>query len=182
MDADALTLFARELSRLRDLLGDRPAILTPHASEFARLAGLSLDDVLKNRFEAPADMARESGAVVLLKGVPTVIAEPKGSQIVTATGTPVLATAGSGDVLGGIIVTLLAQSGDALGAAGCGAWVHGRAAEIANAGRTVRGVTLTDVIDGLGHAWRLNAAPPEAPVLTALPAVGDRPAAGVAVA
>lgn len=182
IDADALTLFAGELSRLRELLGERPAVLTPHASEFARLAGISLDEVLAKRFEAPAEMARNTGAVVLLKGVPTIIAGPTGDQIVTATGTPVLATAGSGDVLGGIIVTLLAQSGDALSAAGCGAWMHGRAAEIANAGRTVRGVTLEDVMEAIGHAWRLDATTPAPPVLVELPAVGDRPATGVTVA
>jgi ADP-dependent NAD(P)H-hydrate dehydratase / NAD(P)H-hydrate epimerase len=176
IDADALTMFAGELPRLRELLRGRPAVLTPHASEFARLGGLTLDDVLAKRFDAPAEMARTSGAVVLLKGVPTVIGEPAGTQFVIASGTPVLATAGSGDLLGGIIVTLLAQSGDAVSAAGCGAWVHGRAAEIANADRPVRGVTLADVIGAIAQVWRFDRPAPALPVLAELPAVGDRPA------
>ena len=85
---------------------------------------------------------------------------------------------------GGPIVWLAAAegSGDALGAAGCGAWVHGRAAEIANAGRPVRGVTLADVIEAIGHAWRFDAAAPALPVLAELPSVGDRPANGASVA
>lgn len=94
--------------------------------------------------------------------------------MVSATGTPVLATAGSGDVLAGIAVTLLAQTGDSLKSGAAAAWIHGRAAEIANAGRPVRGVTINDVLEGLGHSWRLSASPPPAPVLTELPAVEQR--------
>lgn len=91
--------------------------------------------------------------------------------MVSATGTPVLATAGSGDVLAGIAVTLLGQTGDPFRSGTGAAWIHGRAAEIANAGRPVRGVTINDVVDSLGHAWRLLNAPPPGPVLTELSAV-----------
>ena len=89
--------------------------------------------------------------------------------MVSATGTPVLATAGSGDVLAGIAVTLLGQTGDPFRSGTCAAWIHGRAGEIANAGRPVRGVTINDVVDALGHAWRLSNAPPPSPLLTELP-------------
>ena len=88
------------------------------------------------------------GASVLLKGVPTVITGPSTARRWSRRhGTPVLATAGSGDVLAGIAVTLLAQTGDALQSGACAAWIHGRAAEIANAGRPIRGVTIGDVVD-----------------------------------
>lgn len=95
--------------------------------------------------------------------------------MVSATGTPVLATAGSGDVLAGIAVTLLAQIGDSLKSGAAAAWIHGRAGEIANMGRPVRGVTIGDVLDALSHAWRLSASPPGAPILSELPAVEQRP-------
>ena len=94
--------------------------------------------------------------------------------MVSATGTPALATAGSGDVLAGIAVTLLAQIGDSFTSGVAAAWIHGRAGEIANAGRPVRGVNIGDVLDALSHAWRLNTIPPAAPALAELPAVASR--------
>src|SRR5690606_3081656 len=121
----------------------------PHPAELARLIDGTIDDVLAQRFDVGRELARALDAVVLLKGVPTVITAPDGTSVVSATGTPVLAAAGSGDVLGGIVTTLLAQSDDALGSAASAAWIHGRAAEIANQGRPIRGVTLDDVLNAL---------------------------------
>lgn len=179
LDADALNAFAGNEAALGDLLDGRPAIVTPHPVEFARLIGVDVDTVLAERFEIGARLARALHAVVLLKGVPTVITAPDGEAMVSATGTPVLATAGSGDVLAGIAVTLLAQTGDPFAAAACAAWVHGRAGEIANAGRSVRGVTLDDVLAALARAWptgggaAATAPPHPAVVLATLPRVGD---------
>lgn len=175
LDADALNHFAGDVEGLAALLGGRPAILTPHPNELARLLGVDAADVNAQRFEIGRDLARTLHAAVLLKGVPTVLFAPDGSRFVSATGTPVLAAAGSGDILGGIAVTLLAQSGDPVAAAACAAWIHGRAGEIANAGRPVRGVTLADVLGGLSQAWRLDVGEPEPPVLAILPRVGDAP-------
>jgi NAD(P)H-hydrate epimerase len=177
LDADALNHFAGDLDGLSARLNGRPALITPHASEMARLLGTSVDDVLRARFEVGRDVARRLGASVLLKGVPTVISAPDGRCLVAAAGTPALAAAGSGDVLGGIALTLLAQSNDPFGSAACAAWVHGRAAEVANAGRPVRGVTLGDILAGLSHAWRQGPIP-DPPVLAELPRVGDPPRAG----
>jgi len=174
LDADALNHFAGNVPRLSSMLGGRPAILTPHVNELSRLLGIPAESVAAGRFDVAADLARTSGATVLLKGVPTVITAPDGTSLVSATGTPVLAAAGSGDLLGGIAVTLLAQTGDPLASAACAAWVHGRAAEIANAGRPVRGVTLDDVMTALGQAWPAGDVPLPAPVLGELPPVGDR--------
>lgn len=173
LDADALSLFAGRLDALRSLLNGRQTLLTPHAGECGRLLGRSADDVLAQRFDVAFELARSTGATVLLKGVPTVIAAPDGRTWVSASGTPVLAAAGSGDVLGGIAATLLAQQGDALVAGACAAWIHGRAGEIANAGRPIRGVTLDDVVAGLSEAWRFEPASVP-PVMLELPAVGDR--------
>jgi NAD(P)H-hydrate epimerase len=156
VDADALTAFAGDLESLGTRLRSRPAILTPHAGEAARLLGCSPEDVVARPFEKARDLSERSGAVVLLKGVPTIVAGPDGTCFVSARGTPALATAGSGDVLSGIIATILAQSGDAAVAAAIGAWAHGRAAEMANAARPVRGTVLADVLAELPEVWRLE--------------------------
>jgi NAD(P)H-hydrate epimerase len=174
LDADAITLFEAEIPWLGAALAGRQALLTPHVRELARLVGTSDDEIIRNRFEIAQDAAHALGASILLKGVPTVITGPTGESMVSATGTPALATAGSGDVLAGIAVTLLAQIGDSFTSGGAAAWIHGRAGEIANAGRPVRGVNIGDVLDALAHAWRLNTIPPTAPSLAELPAVASR--------
>ena len=173
VDADALNVFAGDAAALRDLLRGRPALITPHPAEFARLAGCSPDEVLENRFEIGASLARTIGCAVLLKGVPTVITDPAGRRIVSASGSPVLAIAGSGDVLAGIVATLLTQTEDAFTAAGCAAVVHGRAGEIANQGRAVRGVELGVVLDALPSVWGETLPPRRPPILAELARPGD---------
>ncbi|MBK9407770.1 MAG: NAD(P)H-hydrate dehydratase [Gemmatimonadetes bacterium] len=172
LDADALNAFAGDETALGDLLDGRNAIVTPHPLEFARLIGVDLDTVLDERFEVGARLARALHATVILKGVPTVVTAPDGESVVCAAGTPVLGTAGSGDLLAGIAATLLAQGGDPFAAAACAAWIHGKAGELANAGRPVRGVTLDDVLRSLNEAWRLEPAPSD-DYLARLPRVGD---------
>ena len=126
LDADALNLFTCDVPGLARALAGRPALITPHANELGRLIGVKPDEVAAQRFDIGAEVARTLGATVLLKGVPTVITAPDGAMLVSASGTPVLAAAGSGDVLGGIAVTLLAQTGDPLASGACAAWIHGR--------------------------------------------------------
>jgi NAD(P)H-hydrate epimerase len=170
VDADALTAFEGNPDGLGELLKGRDAVITPHAVEAQRLAGADAADIDAGRFDAAARLATRVRATVLLKGVPTVVSDARRTLVVAA-GTPVLGTGGSGDILGGIVATLLAQTGDPISAAAAGAWVHGRAAELAGAGR-VRGVTLDDAVAALRDAW----APlpnPVAPVITELPAVGE---------
>ena len=172
LDADALNAFAGDLDALRALVGTRQALLTPHPAEFARLTGEEVEDVLLQRFDVPANAAQRSGATVLLKGVPTIVTSPEGESIVVAEGTPLLATGGSGDMLGGIAATLLAQTGDALSAGALAAFAHGRAAAMVSA-RQVRGYTLDDVLAALPHVWALEPGPHRPPVLCELPAVGE---------
>jgi NAD(P)H-hydrate repair Nnr-like enzyme with NAD(P)H-hydrate dehydratase domain len=172
---------------LAKLLAGRPALLTPHAMEFARLSGLGIAEVLERRFDVGMELARATGATVLLKGVPTIVTAPDGSRFVSAAGTPALAAAGSGDLLGGVAATLLAQMGDAQRAGAAAAWVHGRAAEIAELGgrggearrrlgapsdRTARGITLADVEEAIARVWAEDYCPLAYPVLAELPAVG----------
>jgi len=172
LDADALNVFEGEPRTLGSLLGSRPAIVTPHPVEAARLMRLDPAAILANRFIVGAELAKTLGAVVLLKGPPTVISAPDGRVAVVAAGSPVLGTGGSGDLLSGIVATLLAQLGDPFAAAAAGAWVHGRAGEMAGAQGSVRGADLGDVVDALREVWRLDDPAPSAPILTELPAVG----------
>lgn len=175
LDADALNAFAGDADALTPLLRERQALLTPHPAEFARLAGngATVDDVLDDRFEWPARLAARTGAAVLLKGTPTVVAAPSGETTVVAEGTPILATGGAGDLLGGIAVTLLAQTRDAALAGALSAFAHGRAASNVSA-RDVRGYTLDDVLRELPNVWSLEPAPPRPPIIAELPAVGER--------
>jgi hydroxyethylthiazole kinase-like uncharacterized protein yjeF len=174
LDADALTLFEGRARNLATLLGGRPAIVTPHPMEFARLSGLDLQHVLDNRFDVGKNLAATLDATVLLKGVPTVISNPDGRRLVSASGTPALAAAGSGDVLSGIAGTMLAQLDDPYVAAAIAAWVHGRAAERvpATGGGEVRGIVLEDVVNELRDSWTFDDRPARYPIIVELPAVG----------
>lgn len=132
LDADALTVFANEADTLFDALGAHAA-MTPHYGEFRRL----FPDIAEgetNKIEKARAAAKRAGCVVLLKGPDTVIAAPDGRAVVNTTGSPFLATAGSGDVLAGLIGGLMAQGLDAFDAACAGAWLHGRLGERLGAG------------------------------------------------
>jgi ADP-dependent NAD(P)H-hydrate dehydratase / NAD(P)H-hydrate epimerase len=128
VDADAITLVARAPGLVHGR--SAPTVLTPHDREFARLAGEPGPDRLAATRRAAADL----GVTVLLKGTTTVIAAPDGTAYVNPTGTPWLATAGSGDVLSGLIGSLLAAGLDAPRAAAVAAYVHGVAGQQAAAG------------------------------------------------
>ncbi|MCW2633945.1 MAG: putative carbohydrate kinase [Blastococcus sp.] len=128
VDADALTLLAQEPARLRER--DAPTVLTPHDREFARFGVEPGPD----RIGAARRLAADLGAVVLLKGDATVVAGPDGTAFVNATGTPWLATAGTGDVLSGMTGALLATGLPATRAAAVAAHLHGRTGQLAAEG------------------------------------------------
>jgi hydroxyethylthiazole kinase-like uncharacterized protein yjeF len=134
VDADGLTLLAAE----RGLVPRQaPTLVTPHAGELARLLGADPADVEARRLEHVRRAASELGVTVLLKGSTTVIAEPRdGAPVfVNPTGTPWLATGGTGDVLSGLAGSLLAQGLDVTHAAAVAAYLHGLAARLAAAGQ-----------------------------------------------
>jgi hydroxyethylthiazole kinase-like uncharacterized protein yjeF len=129
VDADALT-------HLRGRVGV-PAVLTPHAGELAAMLGTDRAEVEARPLQHARRAADAFDAVVLLKGRHTLVASPEGRVRVTTTGVPWLATAGAGDVLGGLIGALLAAGLTPFGAASVGSWVHGAAATLASGGGPV---------------------------------------------
>jgi ADP-dependent NAD(P)H-hydrate dehydratase / NAD(P)H-hydrate epimerase len=145
LDADALTVFADEPDQLFEAIKaqpDRAVVMTPHEGEFARL----FNDLTSNsdsKVERTIKAAERSGARVVLKGPDTVIANPNGFARINAHAPAKLATAGSGDVLSGIITGLLAQGMDAWNAASAGVWLHGEAA-LSNPRRTIIAEDLID--------------------------------------
>lgn len=124
VDADGLTVFEGWPTDLFDVL-DRDDVLTPHEGEFRRLFPGLLE---QGREAAALDAARRAGSVVVLKGPATVIAAPDGRLAVNDNGTPWLATAGTGDVLAGMIAGLMAQRMDSFDAARAAVWIHAEAA------------------------------------------------------
>jgi NAD(P)H-hydrate epimerase len=136
VDGDALTAIGRDVA---DLVGPR-SVLTPHDGEYERLTGHTPG---ADRIAAARELASLSGATVLLKGSTTVVAAPDGHVLISTSGDARLATAGTGDVLSGVIGALLAQGVTPLRAAAAGAWLHGRAAALGPA----RGLVASDVAD-----------------------------------
>jgi hydroxyethylthiazole kinase-like uncharacterized protein yjeF len=140
-DADVFSAFAGDPDALRGA-----AVLTPHAGEFARVFGPPAHD----RLSAARAAASRTGAVVLLKGADTIIAAPDGRAAINFSAPPWLATAGAGDVLAGTIAGLLGQGMPAWEAAAAGAYLHGRAAELAGPGLVVEDL-LPALIRALAH-------------------------------
>ncbi|RIL04728.1 MAG: bifunctional ADP-dependent NAD(P)H-hydrate dehydratase/NAD(P)H-hydrate epimerase [Proteobacteria bacterium] len=151
IDADGLFPFARDA--LTALKSRKAAtILTPHPGEAARLLGVPAAEINRDRVGAARRLATEAGSVVLLKGAASVIAAPDGRTALNPTGGPVLGSGGTGDVLTGVVVGLLAQGVDAFEAAALGAWVHGFAGDRLAARRGESGVLASDVAGELPEA------------------------------
>ena len=154
IDADGLNALAAaegRASALAVLRRDLPTILTPHPGEMARLVGRSTREVQAERPATAAALAQQTGAIVVLKGERTLVAEPNGRSAVTAAGNPGLARGGTGDVLAGVVGALLARHG-ALLAATAGVLVHGCAGDIAARQRGEDGMTAGDVVEALPEA------------------------------
>ena len=142
VDADGINLLAGHMDILRER--HAPTILTPHAGEFARIGGDSTAD----RVTETRRFAREYGCILLLKGHETVISDGE-ETYVNQTGNPGMAVGGSGDLLSGIIVSLLGQGIEPLKAAACGAWLHGKAGDLCAETIGQYGMLPTDMVEVL---------------------------------
>jgi hydroxyethylthiazole kinase-like uncharacterized protein yjeF len=148
LDADGLNMLAVDPALQGKLAKrKRPALLTPHPLEAARLLQLSVAQIQADRLTAARKLAHQFHAIVILKGSGTVIAQPDGEIAINATGSAALATGGTGDVLAGICGALLAQSWPAWRAALAATWLHGHAADLLEKENTGPiGLTATELI------------------------------------
>jgi ADP-dependent NAD(P)H-hydrate dehydratase / NAD(P)H-hydrate epimerase len=144
IDADALNAIAQNPGCIPGS-PRHPFVLTPHPKELSRLTGIDTSEIQADRINHAIKAAQQFSCVVLLKGANTVIADPDGIVFVNPTGNPAMAKAGAGDVLSGIIGGLLAQGLAPLDAAVAGAYIHGRAGDLAAQIHGARGVVAGDI-------------------------------------
>ena len=161
LDADGLNALRERDERARSRLRERPAILTPHPGEMSRLLGRPTKSVLADAPSTARAAAARFGCEVILKGAPSVVASPDGNADLCSLGNDGMATAGSGDVLSGLLAGLLAQGYDAAIAARVGAMVHGRAGDICRTEIGRRGMIAGDIMRCIPYAWRELEVPEE---------------------
>jgi NAD(P)H-hydrate epimerase len=150
LDADGLNAHAEALESLAGRTA--ATVLTPHEGELGRLLGVPSADVAARRLHHAREAAQRSGAIVLLKGDDTLVATPDGTVAVSPGATPALATAGTGDVLSGVLGALLAKGIESFAAACAGVRLHALAGRHAAEMHGVDGVIASDVIDALPRA------------------------------
>ena len=148
LDADGINALEKHMDVL-DARRGRTTILTPHDGEFIRIGG----DFSAGRIEAAKSFARAHGCILVLKGHRTITATPEGNVLINTTGNSGLAKGGSGDVLTGIIASLLAQGATAVQAAALGVWMHGRAGDLAARRLTEYAMTPADVVETLSEVF-----------------------------
>ncbi|MCF8123963.1 MAG: NAD(P)H-hydrate dehydratase, partial [Desulfarculaceae bacterium] len=151
VDADGLFALADNWGGVKS--GAAQAVITPHPGEAARLLGITTAQVQADRLGAARKLAAQGGAVAVLKGARTTIAEPGGAAWINPTGGPLLASGGSGDVLSGVIGGLMAQGLGSLEAALVGCFVHGLAADLAAEEYGQRGLAAEELTDWLPQAF-----------------------------
>jgi len=152
VDADALNALAKNVKVLPRAKG--PRILTPHEGEMSRLIGRSTKDVKANRKEIALYFALHNNCTVVLKGHRTLIASAYGKVVVNTNGNVGMATAGSGDVLTGVIAAFLAQGIAPFEAARLGVYCHGKAGDLAAKAKSKASLIATDIIDYLPKVIR----------------------------
>jgi len=156
LDADGLNAFADIADLLKGC--SAPLVLTPHVGEFSRLSGLDKERILTAPIAVARDFAGEFGLTLVLKGAPSVVALKDGRVAVNSSGNPGMASAGSGDVLTGIIAGLIAQGLDSETAACLGVYLHGRAGDRARDQWGEWGMRASDLVSEVPRAlvdiWR----------------------------
>ena len=152
IDADGLNALAEGITVLKRKKSEQ-VILTPHPGEMSRLLGTSIPDVEAIRISVAQEFARNYGVYLVLKGARTIIASPTGAAAINGSGNPGMATGGMGDVLTGIIVSLLGQGYDAWDSCRMGVFIHGFAADMVAEEKGEIGINATDVLEKLPYAY-----------------------------
>jgi NAD(P)H-hydrate epimerase len=153
LDADALNIIAKDASIIKKLKAG--CIVTPHVREMARLINKSTDYVKNNRLNVAKNFSHYYNAVVVLKGTGTVVASPQGRSYINNTGNPGMATAGSGDVLTGVIAGFLAQGLSLFDAAQLAVYIHGLAGDLAAKEKGEIGLIAGDILENIPYAVKL---------------------------
>ena len=148
LDADGLNALGQSVELLQKRTA--PTVLTPHEGEFLRLGG----DLSRGREAAAAAFSRNYGVYLVLKGHHTLVASPDGCMAVNGTGNSGMAKGGSGDVLAGMLLSLLGQGCEAYDACCAAVWLHGRAGDLAAADKGERGMTPTDLLEQIPYAMK----------------------------
>jgi len=152
IDADGLNALAEDITILRRKKST-DVILTPHPGEMARLLGISIPDVEADRIRVAREFARNFGVYLVLKGSRTIIASPDGTTAINGSGNPGMASGGMGDVLTGILVSLLGQSYPAWDACRLGVFIHGFSADLVAEEKGEIGICASDVQEMLPCAY-----------------------------
>mgnify|MGYP002602206441 FL=1 len=148
LDADGLNALGQSVELLQKRTA--PTVLTPHEGEFLRLGG----DLSRGREAAAAAFSQKYGVYLVLKGHHTLVAAPDGCMAVNGTGNSGMAKGGSGDVLAGMLLSLLGQGCEAYDACCAAVWLHGRAGDLAAADKGERGMTPTDLLEQIPYAMK----------------------------
>ncbi len=152
IDADGLNALSKRVDMLKKKSCD--VVLTPHPGEMSRLTGLTIDNIQQNRQRAATDLAKLYDVCVVLKGYETVTAQKNGEVYINPTGNSGMATAGTGDVLSGVIGSFLGQGMDTFSSAKLGAYIHGLAGDIAKEKFGEYSMTASDVMYNLSDALK----------------------------
>ncbi|MFH0739121.1 MAG: NAD(P)H-hydrate dehydratase [Candidatus Omnitrophota bacterium] len=153
IDADGLNALAGHPRKLK--LAAKKAknlVITPHPGEMSRLLGVSVKTVQAKRKEIAKRFARDNGVTLVLKGFRTVVVDPKGNLYINRTGNPGMGTAGSGDVLSGMVASFLGQGLDGFSAAKYAVYLHGLAGDLAEKEKTQLGMIASDIIEKIPEA------------------------------
>jgi NAD(P)H-hydrate epimerase len=152
LDADGINAFVGHLDMLKET--NAKLVLTPHEGEMARLLGVDVGEVSKNRKDVALKFANEYNTVLILKGRDTVVAAPGGDTYVNETGNPGMATGGSGDVLTGMIASFIGRGCEPFDAAALGVYFHGLAGDIALKEKGSLSLLATDILNKLPEALK----------------------------
>jgi len=152
IDADALNILAAKPEILKSLR--KPVILTPHPGEFARLLHLSTRDVLERKLELVPEFSEKYGVYLVLKSYKTLISTPEGRVFINPTGNPGMATAGSGDVLSGMVASMIVQEKNLIDAILAAVYVHGLSGDIGAEKLGERFITAANIINYLPRALK----------------------------